>query len=69
MLVKDKEYKKYVDVSDKECPKRHCYWPRSDSGIFVQGRGYRSRGGKESKNYICGTRAISGCHEEFWHKD
>jgi len=61
MLVKDKELKKKVDVSEKDCLSRPCYWPRSDPGIFVQGRGYRSRGGKPLKHYICGNRAIHGC--------
>jgi len=60
MKIKDKNLKKLVDVSDKDCLRRKCYWPRPDPGVFVQGRGYRSRPGKRDQ-WICGTRAIHGC--------
>jgi hypothetical protein len=65
MKVYDKDIKSQVDVCDKDCPKRDCYWPRTDPGVFVQGRGYRSRGSKPSNEYICGTREIHGCPDEF----
>lgn len=59
MKIKDKKLKRTVDVSHKNCLKEDCYWPRPDPGVFVQGRGYRSRGGKTE--WICGHRAIHGC--------
>lgn len=57
MKIKDKHLKKMVDVSDKDCPKRKCYWPRLDPGYFTQGLGYRHR----SDDWLCGTREIHGC--------
>lgn len=59
MKVKDKVLKKWVDVIDEKCPKRSCYWPRPDPGVFVQGRGYQSRPGRQG--WLCGTREIRGC--------
>lgn len=55
--LRDKELKKDVDVCDRNCFEKECYWPRPDPGTFVQGRGYRHR----SNNWICGTREIRGC--------
>ena len=63
MKIKDKKMKVMVDVCDPDCPNRPCYWPRIDPGIFVQGRGYRSRPGK--REWICGHRAIHGCPDEY----
>ena len=57
MNIKDKHLKKMVDVSDKDCPKRECYWPRLDPGSFTQGVGYRHR----SDDWLCGNREIHGC--------
>ena len=37
MKVRDKRLKKDVDVCDKDCPRRSCYWPREDPGVFTQG--------------------------------
>ena len=65
MKVKDKELNVMVDVCDKNCTNRPCYWPRTDPGVFVQGKGYKSRGNKPSPEYICGTRAIHGCPDEY----
>jgi len=65
MKVKDKELKIQVDVCDKDCPNRPCYWARSDSGVFTPGKGYKNRGSKPSNDYICGTRAIHGCPDEY----
>jgi hypothetical protein len=67
MKVKDKDINEFVNVCHKDCVSgnRQCYWPRSDPGIFVQGQGYRSRGSKVSHDYICGTRAIHGCPDEY----
>ncbi len=59
MLIKDKNVKVKVDVSDADCPKRSCYWPRPDPGVFTQGQGYRSRSGKQG--WLCGNREIRGC--------
>lgn len=61
LKVKDKELKVHVDVCDPECPHRPCYWPRPDPGIFTQGQGYRHR----SNEWICGTREIRGCPDEY----
>jgi hypothetical protein len=57
MKIKDKLLKKLVDVSDKDCVLRSCYWPRSDPGTFTQGIGYRHR----SNDWLCGNREIKGC--------
>lgn len=57
MKLKDKELKVIVDVYDKDCGKRKCYWPRQNPGVFTPGRGYSNT----TKDWICGTRAISGC--------
>ncbi len=60
MKVRDKKLKKNVDVSDKDCPFRACYWPRLDPGSFTQGQGYRHR----SNDWLCGNREIHGCPRE-----
>ena len=67
MKVRDKALGKFVDVSEKACvaDKRRCYWPRIDPGVFTPGQGYKARGSKPSNEYICGTRAIRGCPDEF----
>jgi len=57
MKVRDKALQETVDVCDRDCPSRPCYWPRPDPGHFVQGRGYRHR----SNDWLCGTREIHGC--------
>ena len=57
MLIRDRALKKKVDVCDKDCPNKKCYWPRLDPGSFTQGVGYKHR----SNNWICGTREIKGC--------
>lgn len=63
MKVKDKKLKVMVEVCDKQCPNRSCYWARPDPGVFTQGQGYRQResGGR---GYLCGTREIRGCPED-----
>ena len=60
MLVKDKALKVMVDVCDKACPWRSCYWARPDPGSFTQGQGYRERT-SGSRGWLCGRREISGC--------
>ena len=45
MKIRDKRVKELVDVVDKDCLKRPCYWPRPDPGVFTQGVGYRTREG------------------------
>lgn len=39
MRIRDKELKEVVDVCDRDCPKKTCYWPRPDPlrsyGYFV----------------------------------
>ena len=64
MRVNDKKIGKKVDVFDPKCINRHCYWPRSNPGIFTQGQGY-SRG---SDDYLCGTREVHGCPDDKDHK-
>lgn len=59
MKVKDKQFKVLVDVADKTCPLRQCYWPRLDPGVFTQGQGYRRREGPQE--WLCGNREIRGC--------
>jgi hypothetical protein len=62
MKVRDKKLKKDVDVCDKDCPRRSCYWPRSDPGVFTQGQGYRTRTNAYGKiEWLCGNREIRGC--------
>lgn len=65
MKVKVKGYPKPIDVSCKDCPNKSCFWPRSDPGTFVQGRGYRFR----SNDWLCGTREIHGCPQEEIDKE
>lgn len=65
MQIRDKKLKKMINVCDKDCPKRTCYWPRSDPGTFNQGQGYKFR----SHNWLCGTREIKGCPDEPKFKD
>ena len=62
MQIRDKALKKWVDVCDKDCPKRPCYWPRQDPGSFAQGVGYRTRlNAKGGIDWLCGRREINGC--------
>jgi hypothetical protein len=63
MIIRDKSLKKDVDVSDKRCPQRPCYWARMDPGVFTQGVGYRHR----SNNWLCGNREINGCPQKYCH--
>jgi hypothetical protein len=73
MKVQDKDLNKFVDVCDRRwiADNRPCYWPRPDPGVFTPGKGYKSRGNntlntlKHSEEYICGTRAIHGCPDEY----
>jgi hypothetical protein len=50
MRIRDKELKEVVDVCDRDCPKKTCYWPRPDPlrsyGYFV---------------WVCRTRYAHGC--------
>lgn len=57
MKLKDKKLKKLVDVKDKNCFEKKCYWARPDPGTFTQGQGYRFR----SNDWLCGNREIRGC--------
>ena len=61
MKVRDKILGVLVDVSRKDCPKRKCYWPRPDPGVFTQGVGYRTRNPGKKTEWLCGTREIHGC--------
>jgi len=59
--VKDKNHKELVDVCDRDCLQRPCYWPREDPGVFTQGVGYRSRNERGKPDWLCGNREIRGC--------
>lgn len=61
MKVRDKNVKEMVNVRDKDCPKRSCYWPRPDPGVFTQGVGYRTRNPGRKPDWLCGNREIRGC--------
>jgi hypothetical protein len=60
MRIHDTELQADIDVYDRDCPARPCYWPREDPGVFVDGRGYH--GG--SDRWLCGTRQIHGCPDD-----
>ncbi len=59
MKIRDKKIKEWVDVAEKDCLDKKCYWPRKDPGSFTQGVGYQTRPGK--REWLCGTREIHGC--------
>ena len=59
MKIKDKNHRVKVDVAEKECPDRKCYWPRPDPGVFLPGRGYRQL--SMPRGWLCGTREARGC--------
>lgn len=60
MKIKDKFIGSVVDVCDKKCLTRQCYWPRPDPGSFTPGVGYKQRASGD-KGWLCGTREIHGC--------
>ena len=57
MKIRDKDLKRLVEMRDKDCLKRPCYWPRKDPGSYTQGIGYKHR----SDEWLCGKREINGC--------
>lgn len=65
MKVYDKDLEVSVSVCSVDCPNRDCYWPRSDPGVFIPGKGYKSRGSEPSYEYICGEREIHGCPDKY----
>jgi hypothetical protein len=69
MKVKDKAIGEIVDVAEKHCIGRRCYWPRPDPGVFTPGKGYKSRGSTHTEEYICGTRAIHGCPDDVTKRE
>lgn len=58
MMVLDKALKVKVDVCDRNCQTKDCYWARPDPGRFTQGKGYS---GAKPGYWLCGTREIHGC--------
>jgi hypothetical protein len=62
MKIKDKAIGQMVDIYEKDCLSRACYWPRQDPGVFAPGIGYRQRPGKIK--WLCGTREIRGCPDD-----
>ena len=65
MKIYDKELKKEVNVCDKDCPNRPCYWPRTNPGSFQIGKGYRYYNDSRDDEWLCGTREIHGCPDEY----
>ena len=61
MKIRDRHLGKPVDVSDRDCPRRACYWPRPDPGVYTQGVGYRTRNPGKPAEWLCGTREARGC--------
>ena len=61
MKIRDKKLKEIIDVANRDCCERECYWPRLDPGIFTQGIGYRTRNPGKKQDWLCGTREIHGC--------
>lgn len=60
MKIKDPTNGTLVDMLDKDCLQRKCYWPRPDPGAFTQGQGYRQRSGG-NRGWLCGEREARGC--------
>lgn len=60
MKIRDKQVREWVEVLDKDCPDKSCYWARPDPGTFTQGQGYQTRG-SGNRGWLCGTREIDGC--------
>jgi len=60
MKVKDKNLEVEVDVYERGCLNKDCYWPRPDPGVFTKGIGYKSRA-NGSVGWLCGTREARGC--------
>ena len=58
MNIRDRELKETVDVYDRACLKKSCYWPRPNPGSFTHGRGYTNT---DVKGWVCGTRHAHGC--------
>jgi len=54
-----------VDVLDRECSNRPCYWLGYDKGSYSQGRGYTSYHknvqGRRVEFPVCMTRHLRGC--------
>jgi hypothetical protein len=58
-----------VAVLNVACFGRDCYWPRTDPGVFIPGRGYKRRGRVADERIICGTREIHGCPDNIGEND
>jgi hypothetical protein len=58
MKIRDRKLRANVEVADRLCPQRDCYWPRPDPGRFTQGKGYSNA---VAGRWLCGTREIHGC--------
>lgn len=61
MKVRDSKVGRLVDVYEKACLSRECYWARQDPGSFTPGKGYTHR----SNDWLCGTREIRGCPDHI----
>lgn len=50
---------KKVDVCDRNCVSKKCFWLGQDKGTFVQGRGYTSY--HKTPRWVCMRRHLHGC--------
>lgn len=53
-----------VDVLDRACPKKPCFWLGFDKGILIPGQGYRYHTdgrGKPVEYAVCWRRHRFGC--------
>lgn len=54
-----------VDVFDRDCPARACFWLGFDKGVFAQGRGYTryhtDAKGNRVEHAVCWRRHRDGC--------
>ena len=55
---------KEVDVVDKLCAKRSCFFLLQDKGTFVPGRGYTYY--HKKPRWVCGRRHLNGCPTPYY---
>lgn len=57
--MKVKHEGKSVEVLDKKCLSRKCFWLGQDKGSYVAGRGYTSY--HKTPQWCCMRRHLHGC--------
>lgn len=62
MKIRDKSINQMVDVSDRDCLRRKCYWPRPDPGLFKVTT--RLRGATHVNDPKGNSRTLCG---RVWH--